>query len=93
MSDNYNIDLAKNIKSVLTEIGEDPQREGLIKTPERVAKSMSFLTNGYKENPSEILTSAMFAESYSQMVLAHTACSREDPHPKLSLANIILPLE
>ena len=69
MSDNYNIDLAKNIKSVLTEIGEDPQREGLIKTPERVAKSMSFLTNGYKENPSEILTSAMFAESYSQMVL------------------------
>ena len=69
MSDNYNVDLAKNIKSVLTEIGEDPQREGLIKTPERVAKSMSFLTNGYKENPSEILTSAMFAESYSQMVL------------------------
>lgn len=69
MSDNYNIDLAKNIKSVLTEIGENPQREGLIKTPERVAKSMSFLTNGYKENPSEILTSAMFAESYSQMVL------------------------
>ncbi len=54
MSDNYNIDLAKNIKSVLTEIGENPQREGLIKTPERVAKSMSFLTNGYKENPSEI---------------------------------------
>ena len=69
MSDNYNVDLAKNIKSILTEIGEDPQREGLIKTPERVAKSMSFLTNGYKENPSEILTSAMFAESYSQMVL------------------------
>lgn len=69
MSDNYNIDLAKNIKSVLTEIGENPQREGLIKTPERVAKSMSFLTNGYKENPSKILTSAMFAESYSQMVL------------------------
>ena len=38
MSDNYNIDLAKNIKSVLAEIGEDPQREGLIKTAERVAK-------------------------------------------------------
>ena len=69
MSDNYNKDLAKNIKSILTEIGESPEREGLIKTPERVAKSMGFLTNGYKENPSEILRSAMFTESYSQMVL------------------------
>ncbi len=69
MSDNYNKDLAKNIKSILSKIGEDPRREGLIKTPERVAKSMSFLTNGYKENPSKILTSAMFAENYSQMVL------------------------
>jgi len=69
MSDNYNKDLAKNIKSILTEIGESPEREGLIKTPERVAKSMRFLTNGYKENPSKILTTAMFAENYSQMVL------------------------
>ena len=69
MSDNYNKDLAKNIKSILTEIGESPEREGLIKTPERVAKSMGFLTNGYKENPSKILTTAMFAENYSQMVL------------------------
>lgn len=69
MSDNYNKDLAKNIKSILTEIGESPEREGLIKTPERVAKSMRFLTNGYKENPSKILKAAMFAENYSQMVL------------------------
>ena len=69
MSDTYNTDLANNIKSVLAEIGENPDREGLIKTPERVAKSMSFLTNGYRENPAKILTSAMFAESYSQMVL------------------------
>ena len=69
MTDNYNKDLAKNIKSILTEIGEVPEREGLIKTPERVAKSMGFLTNGYKENPSKILKSAMFAENYSQMVL------------------------
>ena len=69
MSDNYNKDLAKNIKSILSKIGEDPRREGLIKTPERVAKAMDFLTNGYKENPSKILTSAMFAENYSQMVL------------------------
>ena len=69
MSDNYNKGLAKNIKSILNEIGETPEREGLIKTPERVAKSMAFLTNGYQENPSKILKSAMFAENYSQMVL------------------------
>jgi len=69
MNDNYNKDLANNIKSLLSEIGENPKREGLLKTPERVAKSMEFLTNGYDKNPSEILKSAMFSESYSQMVL------------------------
>ena len=69
MNDNYNKDLANNIKSLLSEIGENPKREGLLKTPERVAKSMEFLTNGYDKNPSEILRSAMFAEDYSQMVL------------------------
>jgi GTP cyclohydrolase I len=50
-------------------IGEDSIREGLIKTPERVAKAMQFLTQGYDINPSEILESAMFSEDYSQMVL------------------------
>jgi len=69
MNDNYNKDLANNIKSLLSEIGENPKREGLLKTPERVAKSMEFLTNGYVKNPSEILKSAMFTEDYSQMVL------------------------
>ena len=69
MSDNYNKNLASNIKSVLSEIGENTERDGLLKTPERVAKSMEFLTNGYDKNPSEILKSAMFAEDYSQMVL------------------------
>ena len=69
MSDNYNKKLASNIKSVLSEIGENTERDGLLKTPERVAKSMEFLTNGYDKNPSEILKSAMFAEDYSQMVL------------------------
>ncbi len=69
MSDNYNKNIAKNIKSVLSEIGENPEREGLLKTPERVAKSMEFLTNGYEKDPSEILKSAMFSEDYSQMVL------------------------
>ena len=65
----YNKNLAKNIKSVLKEIGEDPSREGLLKTPERVAKSLNFLTNGYDFNPSDILKKAMFKEQYSQMVL------------------------
>lgn len=65
----HNTKLAQNIKSVLKEIGEDPNREGLLKTPERVAKSMDFLTNGYDLDPSEILTKAMFKEEYSQMVL------------------------
>ncbi|MAX68076.1 MAG: GTP cyclohydrolase I FolE [Flavobacteriales bacterium] len=69
MSDNYNKNLANNIKSILSEIGENTQRDGLLKTPERVAKSMEFLTNGYDKDPSEILKSAMFAEDYSQMVL------------------------
>ncbi|MEE2700297.1 MAG: GTP cyclohydrolase I FolE [Bacteroidota bacterium] len=69
MSDNYKKGLAENIKALLTEIGENPEREGLLKTPERVAKSLDFLTNGYDKNPSEILKSAMFAEEYNQMVL------------------------
>lgn len=54
---------------ILEEIGEDPKREGLLKTPERVAKAMQYLTHGYDTDPSEILKSAMFAEDYSQMVL------------------------
>ena len=69
MSDNYNQDIASSIKTLLSKIGENPEREGLLKTPERVSKSMEFLTNGYDKNPSEILKSAMFSESYSQMVL------------------------
>ena len=69
MSNTYNKKLANNIKSVLSEIGENPEREGLLKTPERVSKSMDFLTNGYRQNPAEILKSAMFSEGYSQMVL------------------------
>jgi len=65
----YNKNLAKNIKTVLKEIGENPEREGLLKTPERVAKSLDFLTNGYDLDPAEILNKAMFKEQYSQMVL------------------------
>ena len=61
--------LARHYKEILTLIGEDPQREGLLKTPERVAKAMQFFTHGYDTDPSEILKSAMFKEDYKQMVL------------------------
>lgn len=61
--------LAENYKSVLALLGEDPEREGLIKTPERVAKSMQFLTQGYSTDPVAILKSAMFKEDYKQIVL------------------------
>jgi GTP cyclohydrolase IA len=54
---------------VLELIGEDPSREGLLRTPLRVAKSMHFLTNGYNMNAEEILKSAMFKEDYKQMVI------------------------
>lgn len=53
----------------LTLLGEDPEREGLIKTPERVAKAMHFLTMGYSLNPCEIINSAKFKEEYRQMVI------------------------
>lgn len=56
-------------EKILSDIGEDPQREGLLKTPERVAKSMQFLTHGYDIDPSEIMKAAMFSEDYSQMVI------------------------
>jgi GTP cyclohydrolase I len=54
---------------VLKLIGEDPEREGLKKTPERVAKALNFLTMGYSQNPCEIINSAKFREEYKQMVL------------------------
>lgn len=56
-------------KEVLSEIGEDPNREGLLKTPERVAKALQFLTKGYDEDPEEILKGALFNEEYSEMVI------------------------
>ena len=61
--------LSTNYKEVIENLGEDPNREGLLKTPERVAKAMQFLTQGYDQNPQEILKSAMFAEKYDEMVI------------------------
>src|SRR5476651_2075099 len=71
--DRYNPELINNISShyhdILKQVGENPDREGLLKTPERVAKALLYLTHGYDLNPTEILNSAMFTEDYSQMVV------------------------
>jgi GTP cyclohydrolase I len=61
--------LSGHYKNILEIVGEDPSREGLEKTPERVAKAMQFLLQGYKMDPVEILKSAMFKEDYRQMVI------------------------
>ncbi len=61
--------IASKYKNILLDMGENPEREGLLKTPERVAKAMQFLTHGYDLNPEEILKSALFKEDYSQMVI------------------------
>ena len=71
--DIYAPETIEKLKSHYTEIlrllGEDPEREGLVKTPERVAKAWAYLTKGYNEDPIEILRSAIFREEYKQMVL------------------------
>jgi GTP cyclohydrolase I len=61
--------MEKLIHELLVKIGEDPEREGLRKTPERVAESFKYLTVGYRQDPMEILTKAVFAEPYDEMVL------------------------
>lgn len=61
--------LSNHYKNVITDLGEDVTREGLEKTPERVAKAMQFLTHGYDLNPTEIIKSAMFTEDHNQMVI------------------------
>ncbi len=71
--DQYNTKLVDSIsdmyKNILSDVGENSEREGLVKTPIRAAKAMQFLTQGYDLNPAEILKSAMFKEDYSQMVI------------------------
>ncbi len=61
--------IAGHVKEILRLLGEDESREGLLKTPERVAKSLQYLTKGYAEDGKEIIRSAMFDEEYQQMVL------------------------
>lgn len=61
--------LMKNYQEALQLLGEDPQREGLVKTPERMAKAMQFLTQGYTQDPKAIINSAKFREDVSEMVI------------------------
>ncbi|HQF28565.1 MAG TPA: GTP cyclohydrolase I FolE [Bacteroidia bacterium] len=61
--------ISKNYHQILLDLGENPDREGLLKTPERVAKSLQFLTHGYDLDPVAILNSAKFREEYKQMVI------------------------
>ena len=62
-------ELAVHYKDILGLLGEKPEREGLLKTPMRVAKAMQFLTQGYTQDAHEVLNSALFKEDYSQMVI------------------------
>ena len=76
INENFNIEtlplteeLKENITNVINLLGEDTDREGLVKTPERAAKAMKFLTSGYSMDPKEILEGAMFKEDYKEMVI------------------------
>ncbi|MBK8506434.1 MAG: GTP cyclohydrolase I FolE [Saprospiraceae bacterium] len=63
------LNLINNYEQLLLGVGEDPARDGLLKTPERAAKALQFLTSGYDADPRKILNSALFKEEYSEMVL------------------------
>lgn len=61
--------LASHYRQTIIELGEDPEREGLLKSPTRIAKAMCFMTQGYRQDPAAVLKSAMFREDYKQMVI------------------------
>ncbi|MEP2935540.1 MAG: GTP cyclohydrolase I FolE [Gilvibacter sp.] len=69
----YNIKITEEVKdnyrAIINELGEDVNREGIVKTPERAAKAMQFLTQGYEMDAAKILKSAMFKEDYNEMVI------------------------
>ncbi|MFN8281818.1 MAG: GTP cyclohydrolase I FolE [Chitinophagales bacterium] len=64
-----NPELVKHYEAILKLLGEDPTREGLLKTPSRVSKAMQFITHGYNLDPVKIIRSAMFTENHNQMVI------------------------
>src|SRR5688572_32029444 len=57
------------VRQLLVELGEDPEREGLVKTPQRVAKALAFLTHGYRTDPEEVINQALFTQTTSGMVI------------------------
>jgi GTP cyclohydrolase IA len=57
------------VRQLLVELGEDPEREGLLKTPQRVAKALAFLTHGYRSDPQEVINQALFTQTTSGMVI------------------------
>ncbi|HMW75205.1 MAG TPA: GTP cyclohydrolase I, partial [Saprospiraceae bacterium] len=63
------LQMKDKFRDIIGLLGDDVNREGLLKTPERVAKAMKFLTSGYEQDPSEILRSALFHEDYNEMVI------------------------
>ena len=67
--DKVTASISDKYETLLSDIGEDPKREGLLKTPERVAKALQFLTQGYDQDPAAILKGALFHEDYSEMVI------------------------
>ncbi len=67
--ENTTVEIARHYREILRLLGEDPDREGLKKTPERVAKALQFLTKGYGEDGAEIIKGALFKEDYRQMVI------------------------
>lgn len=72
-TEEYNPLVTESIKNsytnIITQLGEDPNREGILKTPERASKAMQFLTSGYSQDPAQILKSAVFKEDYNEMVI------------------------
>lgn len=68
MPDDNSKKLEEAVKTILSGLGEDPTREGLLKTPHRVAKSLKFLTRGYQENIQEIINGALFTEEHEEMI-------------------------
>ncbi len=58
-----------SVRDILVALGEDPDREGLVKTPERVARSYEFLSSGYQQDPDEVIGDALFTEDYSEMII------------------------
>src|SRR3954469_17905609 len=62
-------DIAPLVRQILAGIGEDPAREGLVKTPERVDKALRFLTRGYEQDPEQVLNAALFTVTYDEMVV------------------------